>query len=136
MEGYIKNLKEKGIKVTAQRIAVLSALKESEHLTAEEIFEGVRKKFPTISLATVYAILDTLWQKGLVEVLRIVPEKACFGVKMDVHHHFYCKKCRAVFNVHIPLCPSLRRKEVAGNLIEEVQGNFYGLCKKCRAKHA
>jgi Fur family peroxide stress response transcriptional regulator len=135
MKDCIKILKEKGIKLTTQRLEVFSILKKDKcHLTAEEIFEKIKKKFPIISFATVYSILEALRKQGLVEEIRIMPEKACFEVRMDLHHHFYCKKCKKILDVDIPLCATLDKREVGGNLIEECKGYFYGVCRECRKK--
>ncbi len=132
MQNYIKMLKERRIKITAQRLETFTVLKANNHLTAEEVFRRVRKKFPTLSFATVYAIINLFKSKGLIKELRIVRDKACFDGVLDLHHHLYCRRCRKIFDLYIPVCPSLAKKEVEGNLIEGVEGNFYGVCKGCR----
>lgn len=133
MQDCIQILKAKKVKVTTQRAEVFRVLRqESGHLTVEETFEKVRKKFPTVSLATIYSILEILRKNGLVEELRIIPDKSCFNVRMDLHHHFYCRKCKKIFDIDIPFCETLNRKEAGGHLIEKCQGYFYGTCKKCR----
>ena len=135
MQDCIRILKQKGVKLTTQRTEVFRILRnESEHLTVEEVFSRVRKKFTIISLATVYSILETLKKNNLIEELRIIPEKACFNVRTDLHHHFYCKKCKKIMDIDIPLCTTLHKKEVAGNIIEECKGYFYGVCKPCRKR--
>jgi len=135
MQDCINILKQKGVKVTSQRTEVFRILRNTdEHLSVEELFEKVRKKFPVISLATVYSILEALKKHSLIEELRIIPEKACFNVRTDIHHHFYCKKCKKIIDVDIPFCATLDKKEILGNIIEECKGYFYGICKACRRK--
>ena len=58
-----QKLKEKGLKVTHQRIQVLSALEQNngKHMTAEDIYELVSRDYPEIGLATVYRTLQLLW---------------------------------------------------------------------------
>jgi Fur family peroxide stress response transcriptional regulator len=135
MWNCIEILKQKGVKLTSQRAEVFRILRNApEHLTVEEVFSRARKKFPIISLATVYCILETLKKNNLIEELQIIPGKACFNVRTDLHHHFYCKKCKKITDIDIPFCATLEKKEVAGNIIEECKGYFYGVCKACRKK--
>ena len=55
-ESFKKKLKEKGLKVTNQRLLVLQVLAENKdrHLTAEDIYELVKEDYPEIGLATIY----------------------------------------------------------------------------------
>jgi Fe2+ or Zn2+ uptake regulation protein len=95
MEEITRILKSKGIKVTTQRAQIFDILaKNKVHLSIDEIFEIIHKKHPMISLATIYSILDIFKKKGLVQETRILPEKACYNIRVDLHHHFYCKKCK------------------------------------------
>lgn len=135
MKTSIQILKDRKVKVTTQRAEIFRLLRqENGHLTAEEIFEKARRRFPTVSLATIYSSLDILKKNGLVEELSIIPDKSCFNIRMDLHHHFYCRNCKEIFDIDIPLCTTLSKKEAAGHLIEKCQGYFYGICKKCREK--
>ncbi|MDD5583453.1 MAG: Fur family transcriptional regulator [Candidatus Omnitrophica bacterium] len=137
MKECIRLLKEKGVKITAQRIAVFELLRKNrEHLTVERIFEEVKRKFPAVSLGTIYAVLFVLRHKGLVSEVRIVPDKASFEARTDVHHHFYCTKCERVSDIAMPFCQTIERREIEGNIIEECHGYFYGVCKQCRKKNA
>lgn len=135
MKEYVGLLRGKGVKVTSQRVAVLELLsRKDRHYSAEQIFRSLQKKFPSISLGTIYATLEALRSKDLITEIQIVPGKASFEVRQDQHHHFYCKQCRGVFDVDIPFCRSLQEREVDGNLIEECHGYFHGICKECRKK--
>lgn len=135
MKEAVRILKEKKVKITLQRVELLRVLREqSKHLSAEEIFIKVRKNFPVISLATVYSILEILKENGLVEELHIISDKSCFSVNNGIHHHFYCKKCKEIFDIDIPKCVTLSNKEINGNIIEDCQGYFYGICKNCISK--
>ncbi len=133
MQESIKRLKEKGIRITPQRLAVFNFLKkQNRHLTAEEIFQGIKKNFLGLSLATVYSILELFKKERLIQEIRIDFYKSCFEVKTGFHHHFFCKKCGKILDLEIKPCKHLKEKEVEGNIIEEFQGYFYGICKDCR----
>ncbi len=131
-EQYFRALKEKNIKITPQRIGVYTILQEySAHRTVEDIYEKIKRMFPSISLATVYSILELFKDKMLVQEIRIDFNKSRFETRGDKHHHFLCKKCGEVFDIDIPLCPTLSRCKVKGNSIEKHHGYFYGVCKNC-----
>jgi Fur family peroxide stress response transcriptional regulator len=128
-------LKDKGIRVTPQRIGVYKLLKENPgHFTAEELYERIKKNFPGMSLATVYSILELLKEKGLVQEIRINFDKSCFESRACVHHHFLCQRCKKIYDIDIVPCPTLATKQVNGHLINKFQGYFYGICKDCREK--
>ena len=133
MKDDIKILKENNIRVTPQRLGVYEVLcSENKHLTAEEIYRKIRVKFPAISLATVYTILELYGRKDLVREIRINFDKSCFDDRMDSHHHFLCRKCKKIFDIDLPPCTALKNSEVNGHIIQELQGYFYGICRDCK----
>lgn len=125
--------KRKKIRITPQRLAVYTILKqEKKHLTSERIYKLIKKEHPGTSLATVYAILELFKKKGLVEELRIHFDKSCFELKTKEHHHLFCRKCKKIFDISMPVCMALKHRVVNKHLIETFQGYFYGVCKDCR----
>lgn len=124
-------LKSKGIVATPQRIAVWNSIKDSRnHPCADIVYESVKRKFPTISLATVYSILETLKDASLLLELFIRKNKSCFDSCLDIHHHLLCKKCNKIYDIDIE-CKVEKIKELNGHKIESVHGYFYGICNKC-----
>jgi len=133
MENSLKVLRDYDIKPTQQRLEVYrTLLKKGKHLTVEEIHREVKSRMPAISLATVYTIVDLFKQKHVIIEIRIQFDKSCFEARIDPHHHFLCKKCKKVFDLNMEPCKALEQREIEGNLIEELQGYFYGSCKGCR----
>ncbi|OHB75899.1 MAG: hypothetical protein A2Z34_09175 [Planctomycetes bacterium RBG_16_59_8] len=130
----IQRLKEMGIVTTSQRIEILDLIKNTDtHPTAEEVYHLVKERFPTISLATVYNILEKFVEVGEVRQLSIRREKACFDGQTHTHHHFYCNKCKKISNVEIA-CPVAKSEHVCGHNVEELQAYFYGVCQGCLKK--
>jgi Fur family transcriptional regulator, peroxide stress response regulator len=128
----ILNLKEKGVKVTPQRVAIIDFLEKNKiHPTADEIYENVSKTFPSISLATIYNTLEKLEEIGAITKIKISDEnKVNYEAILEPHHHFYCRKCKKIFDIDIK-CSFSILKEVEGNKIEEIHGYFKGICKNC-----
>ncbi len=133
MDNKIKRLKEKGIVLTIQRMAVLDMLHNcSNHPTVEEIHKKLLKKYPTLSLATVYNTLEMLKQAGEIQELNIGKEKR-FESLLESHHHFYCLVCERIIDLEIA-CPTFKAGEIDGHKIESMQAIFYGTCADCREK--
>ena len=77
----------KGLKVTPQRVAVMSALMQlNNHPTTEGIVDKVRERNPNISVGTIYNILDTLVDKGIVRRVKTEKDNMRYD-SVDIHHH-------------------------------------------------
>ncbi len=126
------------LRMTNQREMILQELKKSkEHLTADELYERVKRKMPRISLATVYRNLEILSEVGLIGKLEVSGRQKRFDYDTEDHDHIYCVQCHRVDNldmdreklgVHTP--GSINGYKVTGFRLE-----FAGLCKECREKN-
>ncbi|MCF7908487.1 MAG: transcriptional repressor [Candidatus Omnitrophica bacterium] len=133
MENSLKVLRGHDIRPTQQRLEVHGVLlNNGKHLTADQIYERVKLRMPAVSLATVYTVLDLFKQKHVINEIRIQFDKSCFEARIDPHHHFLCKSCDEISDLNMKPCKALEQREVDGNIIEELQGYFYGTCKNCR----
>jgi Fur family peroxide stress response transcriptional regulator len=128
-------LKGLGVRVTPQRVAVYQVLATLRgHLSVDQVYEAVREKVPAISLATVYAVIQMFMDKGLIKPLNIDCERQFFDMRMDSHPHFFCQRCRRIFDLDIDLCPVLEGRMVGGHKITAFEGYFYGVCRDCRKR--
>ena len=131
MEVIIERLKKKGIVLTHQRLAVLRSLEgDNSHPTADDIYKKVKKKYPTISPATVYTSLEVLRQAGEIQELTIRREKVIFDSNPEPHHHFFCQKCNRIIDINIG-CSEAEKGWIDGHKISGVQAYFYGICSDC-----
>ena len=86
------DLKNSNLKVTPQRIAVLEALNNlGDHPTADKIKEYVVKNHPNIAVGTIYKILETFVEKGLVKKVKTAEDVMRYDAILDKHHHLYCE---------------------------------------------
>lgn len=132
MEDIIKRLKGKNMVLTSQRLAILDIIKSKKiHLTAEEIYKILKKKFPTVSFATVYNILQKFVELGEIQRLSIQKDKSCYDWEASSHHHFYCERCKKIYNIEVE-CPHAKCGHFQGHKINQMQAYFYGICKGCR----
>ncbi|MBI5038949.1 MAG: transcriptional repressor [Nitrospirae bacterium] len=137
MENIISKYKDKGIRLTPQRIAILKFLEgNTDHPAAEDIYRKVRRRYPTISFATVYNTLQTLTEKGDLLEITIDPTRRHYDPNTTPHHHIVCTDCNEIMDVFVDYSdvltlPShvLREFKPVGNHVD-----FYGVCRKCQKK--
>ncbi len=129
----MEKLKSLGFKLTPQRLAILKYLKgNKEHPSAETIYKALKRKFPTMSLATIYNTIENLKKKGLIWELTLDPDKKRIDPNPEPHHHFLCEKCHRIFDVLYEISVPLERLEQEGFQITRSQVEFIGLCPHCK----
>lgn len=130
-------LREKGLKVTPQRIAVYNMLRgTTEHPNAEMIYKTLEPTNPTMSLATVYKTLDFFKQLGLVQELNVGEGRSRYDAVVDWHPHTVCTCCGKVGDLHLDALKNVSQK-LAPELDFEVEMEqliLYGKCSECRQK--
>ena len=121
------------ITVTNQRLAILAyLLKLDGHPTAEEIYEDLKDQLPILSKATVYNTLQTLVKEDVLEELTIEKERARYQLTSKYHPHFFCTKCRKIFDLLEDLPDVINLKEIEQHKIEKRQCWFIGICIECQ----
>ena len=131
-------LREKGLKVTPQRIAVYNMLLgTTEHPNAETIYKALEPTNPTMSLATVYKTLDFFKQLGLVQELNVGEGSSRYDAQVKCHPHTVCIECGTVSDLYMDELTDIHKK-LAVELDFEVQCEqliLYGRCAECRKKN-
>jgi len=138
LEQIIKAVRDKGHRLTPQRLAMLRIIAESAgHPSVEQIYALIKADFPTTSLATIYKTLSLLKDMG--EVLELTFGNV--GSRYDgnrpyPHPHVICTKCGQIldpeFTALAELSQDLARQ--TGYKITHHQLNFFGLCPKCQSE--
>jgi Fur family transcriptional regulator, peroxide stress response regulator len=133
-EKYVKILKDHTLKITSPRLEILKYLDEHHtHPNVEEIYSTLKKKHPSLSRTTVYNSLETLKKNKIVQSLSLTGSELRYDIDEELHHHFICTHCGSIFDIAIT-CPNMDRTIHGGHRVEEVQGYFKGICKKCQIK--
>lgn len=84
-------LKENGLKVTPQRVAIFEAIVSlNNHPTAENIIDYIRREHPNISVGTVYKVLDSLVERQLLKRVKTEKDIMRYDAVLSHHHHLYC----------------------------------------------
>lgn len=133
---FITVLREHGLQVTYQRLAIYQTLFDAnEHPSAEAIYQHVRKRFPMISLGTVYKTLEKFYSVGLVQKVSPMTEVARYDAILEPHHHAVCVNCQAIHDV---VDTSLDENSALpqGNSFHILRRQvlFHGYCPECYAK--
>lgn len=128
-----ERLRESGLRVTQQRVAVLEYLcSTATHPTAEEVGAAVNRGGSTTSRASVYNVLHSLKEHGLIDELVLDDAVARYDANLGRHHHFVCTGCGAVHDVPWDELPPLPTKRLAtGHTVESVDVTLRGLCPAC-----
>ena len=130
-------LRERGIQVTAQRLAVLRAVAGQPHITADAVAEVVRTEIGAISLQSVYDALGLLVAEGLIRRIQPAGSPARFEDRVgDNHHHLICRTCGRVVDVDCAVgsAPCLTAVDDRGYEIDEAEVAYWGRCPDCVAQ--
>jgi Fe2+ or Zn2+ uptake regulation protein len=128
-------LRERGMRVTPQRVVVHRALRELDrHVTADELLDAVADRLPNVSLPTIYATLDLLEELGMVRRVQRAGT-TLFDPRTDSHHHLVCTPCGSIEDLDSVLdTASLERAAKRhGFEHERIEAVIHGRCASCRA---
>ncbi len=128
-------LREHGLQVTAQRLAVLKAVSARPHATADELADEVRESIGSVSRQAVYDAVGTLVEKGLVRRIQPARSAARYEDRIDDnHHHLVCRTCGRMVDVDCAVGsrPCLEVADDHGFGIDEAEVIYWGYCPACR----
>jgi Fur family ferric uptake transcriptional regulator len=127
-------LRQHGLQVTAQRLAIIRAVAERPHSTADEINEVVRAELGAISRQAVYDALAAFTDRGLFRRIQPAGSPARYENRVDDdHHHLVCRACGKVVDVDNAVgdTPCLAAADSMGYEIEETEVVYWGRCPEC-----
>lgn len=134
MEQFERACRDRGIKLTHQRIEIFREVAESdEHPDAEKVYQGVRDRMPTVSLDTVYRTLWLLNDLGLIDTLGPSQARARFDANLNRHHHFVCMECGFTRDIYNKEYDDLSIPESIKSLgqVETTHVEVRGTCLDC-----
>jgi Fe2+ or Zn2+ uptake regulation protein len=129
-------LRRHGVHVTAQRLAVLRAVSDQPHSTADDIYKVVRADIGAISRQAVYDALSALTDKGLFRRIQPAGSSARYEDRVgDNHHHLICRSCNRMVDVDCAVghTPCLTAADDSGYEIDEAEVIYWGRCPECVA---
>ena len=129
-----KVLRDSGVQVTAQRLAVLRAVAAHPHATADELTEDARAHLGAISRQAVYDALATLVERGIIRRIQPAGSPARFEDRVgDNHHHLVCRQCGVIEDVDCAVgeAPCLTAADDLAFVVHEAEVNYWGICPDC-----
>ena len=130
-------LRERGFKVTPQRLAVYNVLSHTTaHPNAEMLYRELQPYYPTMSLATVYKTLSILCEVGLAQELNVSEDAFRYDANTQPHPHVRCTCCGRVDDIMDLTTDSLEAQAASetGYHIEAHQYYFFGVCPSCQGQ--
>ena len=129
-------LRRHGVHVTVQRLAVLRAVAQRPHSTADDIDRAVRAHLGVISRQAVYDALHVLNEHGLLRRIQPAGSPARYEDRIDDnHHHLICRSCNRMVDVDcaVGATPCLTAADDSGYEIDEAEVVYWGRCPDCAA---
>jgi Fe2+ or Zn2+ uptake regulation protein len=138
-EDLINQLREKGLKLTPQRLAIIDALVKNckAHPGASLIYKDARKKAKSVSLSTVYAALKEFSEKGLIKSLEFDRMENRYDGNLSEHINLICESCGTILDYNLPA--TVEPKDIArksGFVVTEARMEYYGHCRDCLKRKA
>jgi Fe2+ or Zn2+ uptake regulation protein len=126
-------LKENDLKATIQRTSILESIDAAGHINIDDIYEGVKKQYPTLSLATIYKNIIMMQENNVIVEVPMNGEKSKYELKKEEHMHLICEACGDIKDTEI----TSETKEVLiieNFQVKSSQINLFGLCEQCQSK--
>ena len=132
-------LRDQGLQVTAQRLAILRAVASRPHATADELIDDVRGDLGSISRQAVYGALNVLVENNLLRRIQPAGSPARYEDRVgDNHHHLICRGCGMTFDIDCAVgeTPCLVASDDHGFEIDEAEVIYWGRCPACQRPSA
>ena len=131
----IQKLRERGLRITPQRLAILEVLIKKGHLHpgAGFIYKEAKKKSRRLSLSTTYATINEFSRHGVIKTLQFDGVENRCEANLDEHINLICEGCGKIIDYKIPL--SLNQRDMVrktGFVITDYRLEYYGYCRDCR----
>jgi Fur family transcriptional regulator, peroxide stress response regulator len=130
---YEHLLKNHHLKATPQRLAIMQLMHHSGHINIDELYQAIREKFSSISLATLYKNVHTMLEAALIREVKIPGQKTKYELEKGDHAHVMCKSCGELKDIAYNTAPLLKESMIISQYkAEEVSIVISGICPECQ----
>ena len=135
MEETSQLLKEHRLKVTPQRLKIVSMIERHGHINIEELYRQMREEFPSVSLATIYKNINQMVENGLVQEVKLPTQKSVYEIVKEPHLHMVCDRCHKIEDIVVGTDKIIEEAEkLSGYEILDSFITLRGICPECRQK--
>ena len=127
-------LRQPGIQVTAQRLAVVRAVSDCPHITADSVTQVAKSQLGAISRQSVYDALSVLVDHGIIRRIQPAGSPARYETRVgDNHHHLICRSCQRLVDIDcaVGAMPCLIPDDDHGFRLDEAEVIYWGVCPEC-----
>jgi len=126
-------LREHNLKVTPQRLGILSLMQRAGHLNVEELFGLIKKQFSSISLATLYKNINAMLETNLITEIKIPQHKSKYEIAKEPHIHLLCQQCNEFIDVSVNIDTLVDEASMKSHYqLMDSSIVLCGLCEKCQ----
>lgn len=126
-------LKEYDLKVTPQRVAIVEELYKNGHMNIDELYKNLQRKFPSISLATIYKNVNAMVEKIFLNEVKLPDTKTVYELVKDSHSHLVCSSCGNIEDIHLDTSIIEDSLSTMSKFkVENTEVVFSGTCQKCQ----
>ena len=133
MEDYTTTLRQYNLKATPQRLAIIESIDNYGHINIDNLYEEVKNKFSSVSLATIYKNINAMIKNMLLIEVKIPHEKSVYEIVKDEHSHLVCQVCSTVLDIDV------NTDSIVNNISNQYNFNvnhsdlvISGVCKNCK----
>jgi len=132
MKNYTTLLRECNLKATPQRLVIIESIDKYGHINIDRLYEEVKAKFNSISLATIYKNINSMVNNLLLLEVKIPNQKSVFEIVKEQHSHLVCSNCSAVLDIKVNTAKITRAISKDYEFtIDKSDLVFSGKCKNC-----
>jgi Fe2+ or Zn2+ uptake regulation protein len=130
---YENLLRDNGLKVTPQRLGILSLMEQKGHINVDDLYVEVRELFPSVSLATMYKNINSMVVSNVITEVKVPQKKAMFEIVKKPHGHLFCQKCGEFMDISLDIENILEdAKSKSSYKLMETSLVLSGLCPDCQ----
>ncbi len=134
MNNYTNVLREHNLKATPQRLAMLEIIYLNGHININRLYEDVKEKFESISLATIYKNINAMIKSTLLFEVKLQNEKSVYEIVKENHSHLLCKKCGVVDDIFIDTNKIVNDiSDKHSFIIDQSDVVLSGICLNCQS---
>jgi len=136
-DSIVKRLKEGGLKITPQRLAIIDVLieKRDSHPGARLVYEEAKKRKRSLSLSATYATLNELSRHGIIKTLQFDRMENRYEGNPEEHINLICERCKKILDYKVPIIVDPKGiAKKTGFSVTDTRLEYYGYCRDCQAK--
>ena len=133
MNNYTEILRQHNLKATPQRLEITNALYTSGHISIENLYDVMLKKFNSISLATIYKNINLMLEASFIQEVKIPNEKSVYELTKETHSHIVCDSCGEIVDITLDLDSIMSNAaQTTDYKINKSNLTLLGICKNCQ----